>query len=137
MDDLVAFLNARLDEDEQQARAAISGQVDWENGWGESKTPGFPGVGIVPHVGRIHEDVQAAHVAKWNPARVLADVEAKRRILAEHAVDAGLFCRTCFDPGTLDRYPDEFSQRRFPCPTLRLLALPFASHPDYRDEWKP
>lgn len=23
------------------------------------------------------------------------------------------------------------------CPTLRLLALPYADHPDYRPEWRP
>lgn len=26
---------------------------------------------------------------------------------------------------------------RSPCPTLRLLSLPFADHPDYRQEWRP
>jgi hypothetical protein len=25
----------------------------------------------------------------------------------------------------------------WPCQTLRLLALPYADHPDYRPEWKP
>lgn len=24
-----------------------------------------------------------------------------------------------------------------PCPTLRMLALPYADHPDYRQEWRP
>lgn len=24
-----------------------------------------------------------------------------------------------------------------PCPTLRLLGLPFADHPEYRPEWRP
>jgi hypothetical protein len=24
-----------------------------------------------------------------------------------------------------------------PCWTARLLALPYASHPDYREEWRP
>jgi hypothetical protein len=23
------------------------------------------------------------------------------------------------------------------CPNLRALALPFAGHPDFRDEWNP
>jgi hypothetical protein len=25
----------------------------------------------------------------------------------------------------------------YPCDTLKLLALPYADHPDYRDEWRP
>lgn len=56
------------------------------------------------------------------------DVEAKRLLLELHPY-AGLLsapesCEPCVVvPG--------------PCPTLRLLALPYAGHPDYRDEWKP
>lgn len=60
--------------------------------------------------------------------RAWAEVEAKRRILKAHAEHpdpyiAG-FCRTC---GRTDG----------PCDTLRLLALPYADHPDYREEWRP
>lgn len=57
-----------------------------------------------------------------------ADAEAKRRLLELHPY-AGLLsapesCESCVViPG--------------PCPTLRLLALPYAGHPDFRDEWRP
>ena len=27
--------------------------------------------------------------------------------------------------------------RGLPFPTLRHMAVPYADHPDYRDEWKP
>jgi len=45
--------------------------------------------------------------------RGLRDIAAKRRILDEHAIA---------HPGSA---------------TLKLLALPYASHPDYREEWRP
>lgn len=51
------------------------------------------------------------------PARVLAECEAKRRIV-EVAERFGTW-----EGGMADV-------------TLRYLALPYADHPDYRDEWK-
>ena len=53
-----------------------------------------------------------------NPARVLAECEAKRRIV-EHC-DFDHLARSPGDPYV-----------------LRLLALPYADHPDYREEWRP
>jgi len=52
------------------------------------------------------------------PARQLAECEAKRRIVAtiQRWLDTGY--------PTLDH-------------VLFALALPYADHPDYRDEWRP
>lgn len=63
-----------------------------------------------------HRDADRAdHIARWSPARVLADVEAKRAMVRELVFDgAG---------------PREW--------LLRQLAAPYASHPKYRQEWKP
>lgn len=71
------------------------------------------------------------------PARVLAECEAKRRIVAEHRRvpcgnsrhQNGEHCSVC----SYDDIPREWH----PCPTLRYLAAVYADHPDYRDEWKP
>ncbi|MEU6772536.1 DUF6221 family protein [Streptomyces sp. NPDC046759] len=35
------------------------------------------------------------------------------------------------------RQPAEAAGRPAPCATLRLLALPFAGHPAYRESWRP
>lgn len=155
MDDLIAFLRARLDECESAARAAFSGQADPENGWGESRTHGYAGVTITPHVGHIHEDVQAAHVVKWNPARVLADVAAKRQITEAYertAVEereknrAFMTALKRGDGGieTLRQIPllqadhrDADGRKRGLALPVRLLALPYVDHPDYREEWRP
>lgn len=117
---LAEFLLARIAEDEAEARRAFSGQADPEDGWGQD------GRAITPHVGVIHEDVQRDHVAKWHPVRVLAECEAKRQIVAIHDPlpnDPAPFCWNC----------DEES---WPCKTMIALALPYADHLDYRDEWR-
>jgi Family of unknown function (DUF6221) len=60
MSELVAFCNARLDEDEAAARAAASG-------------PWMPRRG--PNAARVE------HIARHDPARVLREVAANRAIL--------------------------------------------------------
>jgi hypothetical protein len=61
-----------------------------------------------------------------DPARVLAECEAKRRVVKLHSAESG-------------QHPDFCGHdlRELPCPTLRLLALVYADHPDYLPEWKP
>ncbi len=56
----------------------------------------------------------ADYIARWAPARTLQEIEAKRRMLKE-----------------LDLTSQ--TQQHL----LKLLALPYADHPDYRQEWKP
>lgn len=74
-----------------------------------------------------------------------ADVDAKQRILALHAVEV----RTAparYSEHTGERLAAEHEvtcavcgwasdDPSSGCETVRLLALPFAGHPDYREEW--
>lgn len=62
-----------------------------------------------------HQEAASRHGFGDYPARVLIECEVKRRIVALHAHQEGFFT------------PDE----------LRALALPYADHPDYRQEWRP
>jgi hypothetical protein len=68
----------------------------------------------------------------FDARRVLAECDAKRRITEQHGnVVPG-------DTATerkLNFCDDDLHQA--PCPTLRLLALPYADHPDYEEAWKP
>jgi hypothetical protein len=122
MDELVPWLRAQLDDDERVAREAN------------------PELGAVrSFLELITPEVEAdeAHIVRWDPPRVLAEVEAKRRILDLHAESDFPYdpddgpgdyswaakCMTC--------YGDD------PCPTLRLLALPYAGREGYREEWRP
>jgi hypothetical protein len=84
--------------------------------------------------GGIHEeDCDPPGCTCGDPARVLAECEAKRRIVELH--DRGHECSQYDHHGEVDSctYAHDFDD----CSTLRLLALPYASHPDYQTEWKP
>lgn len=91
---------------------------------------------------RLDEIEARTHVGR---RYVLADLDAKRRIVADHLPRPrasglhGLWCTTCHDdPDPEGRdYDVRPSAREWPCLTIRALALPYADHRDYRDEWKP
>lgn len=125
--ELVDFLRARLDEDEAAAKKAKPGpwHADGDRG-------GVYGAHPTDEV--VDYTESAAHIARHDPARVLAEVEAKRQLLdlhqpAETEYVDGDICYTCDDLRGVEP--------AYPCRTLRLLALPYANHPDYRDEWRP
>lgn len=117
MSDLVAFLRARLDEDEQAAERAQGEGQSWA--WVQPEAL---------DANRYPSLEQAEHIARHDPARVLAEVAAKRALLDVHRDDYGS-CSTC---GTAGEYDVPW-----PCTTVELLALPYANHPDYRSEWAP
>lgn len=124
MDDLIGFLRARLAEDEATAHGATDGP------WKAWKKNGLHGLGDLIHAVATPGEMvgsrativtaswlDATHIARHHPARVLAEVEAKRRIVDE----------TWGGPDHQDMWDHH----------VRLLALPYADHPDYREEWRP
>jgi hypothetical protein len=156
--DLAAWLHARLDEIEQVARAAISasGHWRWEHGMGDMcNEPECPYGELMekPGPGETHDGVKlmevhgydvkqawqgAAHIAMHDPAAVLRDVEAKRRLLEEvfqyeAKIDGEWSC--CHSAGNIaaglcpNTPVDEIT-------ALRILAQPFADRDDFREEWK-
>lgn len=163
MSDLVEFLRARLDEDERVAREATSesGRWAWDHGLGQlCNGPECP-YGILldtaaedgSHAGtelmEVHGyDVKvpwegAEHIARHDPARVLREVEAKRRIVHAHGRDHECISLTgSGEHSAVDGKPWELwepasTEDHGPCLVVRLLALPYADHLDYRDEWRP
>jgi Family of unknown function (DUF6221) len=138
--DLVEFLRARLDEDEAVAQAAVIPAHDapnaykphpplsrWRYSDGGEVEIDYDDPGPYPEPWRVTQDSEGLspaicyethghHIARYDPARILAEVDAKRRIIEHHR-------------------PDDICDEA--CTTLRLLALPYADDPDYRDEWKP
>lgn len=117
MTNLVEFLLARISEDEADAR----------------DTEPLPEWAVFDH-----------DVSGWREApRVLAECDAKRRVITEHSLltnplEAKDYCRMCVSPyGFAAEHPTPGTGQTFPCLTLRALALPYADHPDYREEWKP
>ena len=141
---LTEFLTARLDEDEEVARRASPG------GWRYGDVESVAGGTLYDETRRIADiiyenpedhdgywtrhllepeaDANGAHIARHDPARVLAEVEAKRRIVeawvrADEA--AGSY------PGTDAGIEMGLHE------AIALLALPYADHPDYDPDWKP
>lgn len=124
MNTLRDFLLARIVDEETLAQAAIDAHApghrwdEWELGDG-------------------------AHFMHWNPWRVLSGCVAKRLIIAAHRdvgpgldrraePDRALKSRACSTCGQYDEYAIAW-----PCYTLRVLALEWVEHPDYRQEWRP
>ena len=122
---LAEFLAARIEEDEAAARGA--GGEYWYTAVvpGESmrKSPDEPTHTIIDSpksliTYEVCTDEMAEHIVRHDPERVLAECEAKRRIVRRHTL--------CDDTS--------FGE---PCEDLRDLAVPYRDHPDYRQEWKP
>jgi hypothetical protein len=125
VDDLIEWLRAQLDEDAEVARAAADCHDEDSPTWAVI-TPGFVHNGedgMWSRLTRVDRDAVADHMARFDPARVLAEVEAKHRIADLHEGR-----HTCGDSDHNDEDP---------CDTLRVLALPYADRPGYRDEWRP
>lgn len=127
--DLVEFLRARLDRDEQIARAcagrawkaAPSGRVDVDP---------EPGAGDAAAVARAETDAYAEHIARHHPSRTLAEVAARRLIVDDYEKQAWVL-------GRGHRTPELAAAQAVREGVLRLLALPYAAHPAYQDEWRP
>jgi hypothetical protein len=134
-DGITAFLTARLGEDEAAAKAVA----------GRSRF-------VV-----VDEDV-CRYIARHDPARVLREVEAKRKILALHKIDSepetvhilhhdkkwntgweetketgrlSYWCAVCDH----DRDYGHIGGPNEGCETLRALAAVWSNHPDYNPDW--
>jgi hypothetical protein len=134
--ELVEFLRARFDEDEQMARAA--GGDTWRvRGDHEMARCVVEGTEMIIYDEGGHNEHDAAHIA-----RVLRDVEAKRQILALHPVglqpakDGDIDDRSTWKPCCESCQVGVVDDGDWPCETLRLLSLPYIDHPEYCDEWR-
>lgn len=138
---LVEFLRARLDEREQAAQAATRGPW-WavgtlfpeEGSHAEEMLRGYVDGLDAGEVTK--EDIKGAdawHIALNDPSAVLADVEAKRRI-----VDDLYAPKLPYDhEDSALSYVHARGWNAAVAATLRLLALPYADHPDYDPSWRP
>lgn len=130
---LVAFLTARLGEDEAGARlAAREGgtwtQVDPVRYCGRIEAAG----GVVVYDEGSPDEYQAPHIARHDPARVLREVAAKRA----HIRAWGAITPDSHDP--IDDHDwREFGAREALKEVLRTDAAVYSSHAGYRPEWAP
>ena len=136
--DLVAFLRVRLDEREQRARSSR-----------RTRRPGAPECEIyVDHdvitvsveggpAELLTSDLQDRLFEPAEPDRYeLADIDAKRRIIDMFEQYAHGTARV--GDVTTPGLPSWLNGGREALDrVLRLLAEPYADHPDYRPEWRP
>ena len=100
---------------------------------------------IVRHLLVPEADANGRHIARHDPTRVLAECEAKRRIvdaLEDERQRKDIYNRD-FDLGLLTTDGDFRSRLSANArwagldAAVRALALPYADHPDYRSKWEP
>lgn len=146
--DLVTWLRAQLDREEGDA-SLIPGGGYQPARWTAHRVPNGDWAEIRQHelpYGKAdyeHADVSTAglmlwgrnedeHVARFDPARVTAELAAKRAIVYLHG--RGHDCSGYDHNGEVDAYqyvPDG------DCSTLRHLAAVYADRPGYQPEWAP
>lgn len=68
----------------------------------------------------------SVHARMHDPVQVLREVEAKRRLLLQFELRGNSVRRTV-QPSTGGVWDD----------LLRMLAMPYAGWPGYREEWRP
>ena len=118
MDDLIAFLAARLGEDEALAKR---GEEVFATGWPDYQTFDSPEL-----------DDACKYLDRFGPARVLREVEAGRRILARY--------QDCLARMEDPDYPHAVARdqaREYEDFVLPNLLTRWAGHRDYRQEWRP
>jgi hypothetical protein len=156
VDELVQWLRDQLDADQRIAREAAMaiGRTGYENGVlvdpparfgddlaadGAQWAPSYHKVmrkrlkpdeksRTVAECGGFGARPVADHVAEHDPARVLREIEAKRQIVERYEE----LCAASKEDGLIGDVTEEYQDF-----LLRLLALPYADRPGFREEWRP
>jgi hypothetical protein len=118
---LTEFLLARIAEDKNAAREGTT-EAQYSGSYGDTAADEV--IGMAYNEGVAEAGMK--HFERWMPARVLAECEAKRRIIKllpwlDNA-SGGIVPALKYSPAQT---------------VLRQMALPYADHPDYREEWRP
>jgi hypothetical protein len=129
-EDLIDWLRRMIDEDERAARATVPGPwrvsgldvhaedlVVMEN----FDEPG-PWLRALPE-----------HIARHDPARVLREVEARRRLIDQYeAMRAGAEAAA----GTILAGAAKVRLGAYEM-AVKIMAMPYSDRPGYREEWRP
>lgn len=152
MGDLTDFLLERIVEDESAAHDLLrdlEGQIAESGFEADERGPFTPTRQLAAEMWaqyagqtRRRNFARGQTIARFaDPARVLAECEAKRRIVAAHPRETvSGFSRDAIDfpdgwcdaDGTYDDMP----RNHWPCDTMRALALPYQDHPDFDPDWR-
>lgn len=122
MDDLVRWLGEQLDEDKRIARGCARMEW-WEHPTNWVSAAPMHRVALVVH------DGDRGHIVRHDPARVLREIEAARKLLAQYAEVA------YNDTNDAYEYADGWANALGLA--VRLRASAYADRPGYREEWAP
>lgn len=111
---MITFLSARIDEDQVAAESATANET-W-TAWYEATLQAWD-----------FDDAVNEYVLRLTPARMLAEVNTKRRIIAE--CEKLLTARE--SSSELDWAADLLA-----IDVLRLLTLTYTDHPDFDPSWR-
>lgn len=128
MVDLVQWLTACLDADAVKAQAAIDAEFITCGQW-LARGPYGDGDRYGNIQSELNEQIiehdllwpQAVHIVAWDPARVLREIDAKRKLLA-HVVEQIENAEVWWLEDVLT-------------PVLKHLAAPYSGRPGFREEW--
>jgi hypothetical protein len=128
-EDLIDWLRAQIDDDEQIALAIDVKEWAEDSSWFKDMLDPLPSQrrerpAWLPMI--TVEDVR--HIARHDPARVLQEVEAKKRRLDRHR-------RVAADD--TDWVACSHCHVTWPCPDLIDDLLIFSGRPGFREEWRP
>lgn len=158
MDDLIAFIKARLDEEEAMADAApgsrwqafgeddVAGASVYDEQWRlltparydhDNPLSARPGATGPQYIQRARDEL-CAHIARHDPARVLREAEAKRAHIAMYLAQPGYDLPEGVNDGRDDseRLRDEGIKIVLEA-VLDHDAAVYSDHPGYRQEWAP
>jgi hypothetical protein len=116
MDDLIAFVRARLAEDEAAANVALRVTAEWYEVAQQA----------IACTDTIEIGFAYQHIVRYDPARALREVESKRAIVS-------LYRKYADDAGFNAMIEDRMWTTGY---VLFYLAAAWSDHPDYRQEWK-
>lgn len=122
---IVEFLEARIAEDEEAARAAGLRSDEWFGTGGGVLGGPFPaprtGTHIIVHDEGDPTPSESVHIGRHDPARVLRECAAKRKLVE-------------FYGGMAEKWPNnDYMMWRL---VLGTLAAVYSDHPDFDPEWR-
>jgi hypothetical protein len=125
VDDLVQWLGQQLDEDERTARGTGQPSTSWQNVDMDGELRDDLNAGTVAYVPRGET---RAHIAAWDPARVLREINAKRQALAHYA----RVCQLTKDGDEAYLLAEGVAAKQ-----IQIMATAYCYRPGYREEWRP
>jgi len=134
-DSLTEFLSARIDEDARIAQGIPDHSEPWDGRWmadGDRALRTYNGWVLATSGASEFTPGLTAHIARHDPARVLREVAAKRRLIERYE-------RAVAVPESVSSFVrgQDSGYREACLDAIQDATTVYSDHPDYRQEWAP